>query len=492
MMDQRAFDRIIQKKLKNYNPDNSTADWSAFLSSLQAENDLTDLYHDMEFDDKVREEVKKIQTGSPSLHWMKLKQALQIIDERKRELWAAAFAQLLIVLSSITISLDYLPYLPKSPEYNEYATGQIQKDNKKQIAGNEKINFDKHTKAVKANIKPWESLNILKTSNDSDYTDLVNVNMSYAIQDDVSVIPVVFENKQILDKPVSGQESYLSLIGEVMADEYGTSTYHNITAFSPTYKSENVDAFIAYRSDEQKTTGADLAFVPVKKAEGIRKSVSAFYSSDVNLINTPFDKVYSVASYSKEAFNQSAGVLLSFRKGDLTLETGVRYTDLQYFPKIIKEEHNQVADLYFETSLDKIAFKIINVPFHLKYHFLNSPGWSSYLVCGAGFNLIAESDFDITTNIRQGRRGLRSNDQDLRLIDEKRFNLGIFEGGGIKENYFITGVFGVGLERQVFGPVKIFTQALYNRHLFSDDIGVGPNKDKIHTMSFQGGVKVTL
>lgn len=491
-MDQRAFDRIIQKKLKNYNPDNSTADWSAFLSSLQAENDLTDLYHDMEFDDKVREEVKKIQTGSPSLHWMKLKQALQIIDERKRELWAAAFAQLLIVLSSITISLDYLPYLPKLPEYNEYASGQIQKDNKKQIAGNEKTNFEKHTEAARANIIPQVSSVILKTLNQPDLINPVNQNLSLTTDNVLQVLPLEDKNEIPLNTPVLENGSNLSLNAEFNADESFSASNQNISEYNQDYKSENVDAFIAYRSDEQKTTGADLAFVPVKKAEGIRKSVSAFYSSDVNLINTPFDKVYSVASYSKEAFNQSAGVLLSFRKGDLTLETGVRYTDLQYFPKIIKEEHNQVADLYFETSLVKIAFKIINVPFHLKYHFLNSPGWSSYLVCGAGFNLIAESDFDITTNIRQGRRGLRSNDQDLRLIDEKRFNLGIFEGGGIKENYFITGVFGVGVERQVFGPVKIFTQALYNRHLFSDDIGVGPNKDKIHTMSFQGGVKVTL
>ena len=39
-------------------------------------------------------------------------------------------------------------------------------------------------------------------------------------------------------------------------------------------------------------------------------ALAAFTSADINLINTPFDKVYSLPSYTKEALNKSYG----FRK----------------------------------------------------------------------------------------------------------------------------------------------------------------------------------
>jgi hypothetical protein len=75
---------------------------------------------------------------------------------------------------------------------------------------------------------------------------------------------------------------------------------------------------------------------------------------------------------------------------------------------------------------------------------------------------------------------------------KRSFNQGIFEGGRIRDNFFISGAFGIGAAQHLFHNLNLFTQAMYNRHLLSAERGVGPNKDKIHTLSVQGGIRFSL
>lgn len=77
-------------------------------------------------------------------------------------------------------------------------------------------------------------------------------------------------------------------------------------------------------------------------------------------------------------------------------------------------------------------------------------------------------------------------------LEKKPFIDGILAGENIKENYFASIGFGFGIEKKICSHTSIYIQPSYQRQILSADIGIGPNKDKIHTSSLQFGVKTLL
>jgi hypothetical protein len=236
-------------------------------------------------------------------------------------------------------------------------------------------------------------------------------------------------------------------------------------------------------------TSLPVSIIPLKQVT--KFSVGAFVSADINLINTPFDKLYSLASYTKEAYNNSFGFNFSAEKNDLEVQTGFGYAQREYQPKIIKEDYAQFSDHYFEKSLNKISFDIATIPLNLKYHFLNQHNWSVYFMTGAVLNIVINAEYDINETLKQGRSSARFTPDQARL-DEKPFIKGIFNGDKIKDNYFVTVGFGFGVEKQISNSTSLYLQPSYQRQILSADIGIGPNKDNIHTSSLQFGVKTVI
>ncbi|MBK7635332.1 MAG: hypothetical protein IPJ13_14435 [Saprospiraceae bacterium] len=218
-------------------------------------------------------------------------------------------------------------------------------------------------------------------------------------------------------------------------------------------------------------------------------AISAYASGDINLINTPFDKLYSLASYNKEALNNSYGVNFSAKKSNLELETGLGYAHRQYQPKLVTEAYGQFADHYFEKSLQKISYDIANIPLNFKYHFINQTNWGAYLMAGVALNLILDAKYDINETLRQGKPPVGRFTPEQARLDEKPFITGILNGDNFKDNYFASIGFGFGIEKKILGNTSIYVQPSYQRQILSSDIGIGPNKDKIHTSSLQFGVK---
>ena len=220
--------------------------------------------------------------------------------------------------------------------------------------------------------------------------------------------------------------------------------------------------------------------------------VSAYASADINLINTPFDKLYSFASYTKEALNNSYGIHISGKRGNVEIETGLGYSARTYQPEIIKEAFGQFGSHYFEKSLQKISFDIACLPATIKYHFIDQPSWSAYLMGNVSINLIMNATYDIKETLVQGRPTPGRFTPDEARLDEKPFTEGLLNGGKLLESYFMTIGFGFGIQKNIINGISIYLQPSYNRHVLSQDIGIGPNKDKIHTSGIQMGIKAPI
>jgi len=159
---------------------------------------------------------------------------------------------------------------------------------------------------------------------------------------------------------------------------------------------------------------------------------------------------------------------------------------------LVTEAYGQFADHYFEKSLQKISYDIANIPLNFKYHFINQTNWGAYLMAGVALNLILDAKYDINETLRQGKPPVGRFTPEQARLDEKPFITGILNGDNFKDNYFASIGFGFGIEKKILGNTSIYVQPSYQRQILSSDIGIGPNKDKIHTSSLQFGVKTII
>lgn len=83
-----------------------------------------------------------------------------------------------------------------------------------------------------------------------------------------------------------------------------------------------------------------------------------------------------------------------------------------------------------------------------------------------------------------------SPDDNRSIRQEKEFPEGLFDGGSLRDNYYLTANLGLGAERFLSSKWSIFLQPNYQHYLMSEGIGV--NKDKFYTFSIYLGTKFSL
>lgn len=222
-------------------------------------------------------------------------------------------------------------------------------------------------------------------------------------------------------------------------------------------------------------------------------SIGIYSAADVNLINTPFDKVYSIASYNKEAINNSFGIVLSRKLKALEAGIGLSYSKRKYNPQVIQEIYGVRENRYSQVTFNSISYDILSVPVHFNYRFIDKPSWGAYITTLVIANIVAQADYGITDIVVSGRpssNNNRSNDEPR--LEEKPFINGFLNGDNIRDDYFVSVGFGFGIEKDITNNISIILQPSYQRHILSADLGIGPNKDKIHTSSLLFGIKYKL
>ncbi|MFZ1750678.1 MAG: hypothetical protein WAU01_10815 [Saprospiraceae bacterium] len=518
-MKEDKFDEIIKKKMDDLLPMKETDVWSSFVDKLDQSDRPSVETADKIFDTKIKAASEGNRPKYNSNHWYLLKEQLTMIEERKNTIFISKVlefaAVFLIVFTFFHISgvvIDKNDNTPLNTQ-SKYAVSDDRKENisnhmvvsqgsaaisasdiqpvlsqrKKPGVSLQNVNHLNSVDLIKTKLAFWDQAaaaeNVIEPPQMATYT--------YDIGEDVnhlSAIDAVHTTDLIL-----AQEKEKEVAQNVLTDEHidannGASiidksvTNHSTIDFLPRIPNTLVESEIPLM----------MPMKMVYPTTPARIAVSVYGSADINLINTPFDKLYSLASYNKEALNNSVGVNISRTTNQVEIETGLGYSSLVYQPKIIKEAFGQQSEYYFEKSLNKISYNIVNIPLNIKYHFINHDNWSSYLMVGATLNVVLNTDYDITETLRQGRPSAGRYTPDQARLTEKPFIKGFLNGDSFSENYFATVGFGFGIEKRVFKNTSLYIQPSYHRQFLSDDIGIGPNKDKIHTSSLQFGVKTVI
>lgn len=506
-MDQENFDDRIKNIIKDTTSDKQNEVWERINATLDATNSEG-------IDDILHKNINEVNSQIPDQKelWIYLERTLTAIEQRKDNILHTKLIEVFTIALFIITFLNWQDNMggstkPSIDEPQNFATASDLSP----------ISLESEINVIPAKIEksPKKIFHKGVTQRDpAHYTPIKNNNLGLqAVEFVNSSYPseIAYDNVRALDieeaKLIDDLEILQSAENTIQIEKYVDNDMNHVDHIDQFNASANQKTIIFPDSDDNnisplratdlKALESEYALIlpvtsRIKHNERKEDFLSVFTSADINLINTPFDKIYSIASYSKEALSQSFGMSFSRRKEKLEWEAGISYTRKSYEPIEIEEIYN-ASDITFSLiKLNKIQFDIMQMPLSIKYNFINQKFWSAYVMGCVALNTITNTQFDIQEEQVYGRLPLGIFDSEEPKLKEKPFYAGIFEGGSLLRNLYITSGVGFGIEGRLSKNISTFIQPSYQAFLFNNEKGLGPNRDKINNTSILFGMKYTL
>lgn len=473
------FDKAIKDKLNGFtSKDDAFGSWEKLEEKLNVHSHLN-AERQVTFDNQVKQKVESIQSESTPSNWPELKEKLAIIDVRISTIFKAKIIESLLVFLMLIIfaKLPFLffPYQEEMPENGPIAEIFISKQCEEKDESSAILSYI-------SDFAGQDEKQILAEN-------VVRKKVMFPLTR-VSMLPLIHQTQissQISQKESGSQIRFKSPMAMAIDNADGDQ--------SENIETSRMSVEIQPIGPTKTLPESDYAMIipmPYASKHESKKSRFGLWSSiDVNMINTPFDKVYSFASYNREALGKSFGLLYQKKMGRFSWETGIGYSKKVYEPKLLTEIYGVYDGYYFEKSLKEISYKIASIPIMLNYDFLNKKSWNANISFGLCTNVLLAADYQIDDVIVNGSLQGRYAKAEDRL-SEKKFTEGFLAHYNISDNYYVTGNMGIGFEKNIFDDTSLFIRGNYSRQFLSKDNGIGPNKDKIHTTSLQLGVVTAL
>ncbi len=494
-MNKSSFDESIKNKLSHLPQENKVEGaWDVFKQKLDSENDtLTN--SDPLFDDIIKHKVHNYKYHPTTNSWSKfLEYKYQHIDKYRNILRI----KLMEIAAVLLLLLTFVQWFENTQIENAHPSFEnsiiIAEANSVQKTLNEedKLVF-KTQNSILADNSPRNKNNSFSANSTKSNSKKRPLLKNIAPLESIHSNPLLSQNELALAPKITLLKDY-----EENIKNWPKNTQSKNNPYDDILANVNEYSTILPMLSTLPTSELYSEF-PLMMPMNIdiedkrqRRAISGYVASDFNLINTPFDKIYSLASYQREFINNSYGLGISQKNGAVEYQFDIAYANRDYEPRKVRESFGGNDMYYFEKSLDKISFDIVTTSLFTKYHFINKNNWSSYLTTIATFNWVMKASYDITENKILGRPSAERFVPETPRLDQKPFNMGVINDHSLAENYFVSAGVGFGIEKSISDKMSIFVEASHHRHLFSADIGVGPNKDKIHTSSIKLGAKTYL
>ncbi|MCB9272941.1 MAG: hypothetical protein H6564_02810 [Lewinellaceae bacterium] len=225
--------------------------------------------------------------------------------------------------------------------------------------------------------------------------------------------------------------------------------------------------------------------------------VGMFGSADYNHIMVPPSAEKKISEgFDRYALGYGGGLSVGLEMGRWEVESGALYA-ARLYPVGLIYVNGSLSDGLAGNELRNSELNILNVPLHIRYNILHRGSWRAYALTGGALQVAFQSNYYTADAPEYSYRPIPGlpepspGDEGL-LAEVRRNGRGWFEGGTFEENAYLTGNFGIGLERYIDTRWSIFAQPTYQYSLYYFGTGLGPNNDRINSLSVLFGAKVRL
>ncbi|MFK7772606.1 MAG: hypothetical protein AB8F94_10720 [Saprospiraceae bacterium] len=219
---------------------------------------------------------------------------------------------------------------------------------------------------------------------------------------------------------------------------------------------------------------------------------SMYGSTDLNFVDSDFyngtERKWDV--YNRYRYGYGGGFALGFQLKRFLIETGASYNFISYQQREEANIIGSVARGFVEEQWDDAELNMVQVPLNIQYSFLVKNKWRMYSLTGVSINMALQNNFNFQLEDQQNTQSRSISLDESEIANEASLYKGILEGGGFRENSYLTANLGFGVERKFTYRWSLFLQPIYRRHFLID--GIGPNEDRIHSSSVRFGAKVKI
>ncbi len=224
-----------------------------------------------------------------------------------------------------------------------------------------------------------------------------------------------------------------------------------------------------------------------------RGRVALWTAYDYNVVYSASDPVFETPSYKTRSSGVSAGIQLGMGKKHWEFSFGAVYSSLAYRSFTPRLQYGSF-ELLIEEEFDGLEFDLLQLPVHFSLYLQpEHPKWDFYASVGVSGTFVLTSSYDRHYRYYASDK---PDPQELATVlasskfKQKEFTEGLFEGGTLKENAYLFGEFGLGVERCLGRRWQFFAEPTYRVHLNNRQLG--PNRDYLRNFSLRLGVKATV
>lgn len=497
---EKSFDDLVSNKLTHLEVPLSQGDWGLMEKMIDADETAEQLEHEAAVDNLVFEKLENFQVAYQPHHWQLMAKRLE--DEffiRYHLIRCKAAEAGLMLLMLLTIS-RLSPISEGFPEPQTAPTTPLAERHE-----NKKITDNPTTIAFyKAPVKKAEKRtgNHTKALGGPDFQASAGFNTAIA------------ETNQSANSSAFrvGEIAKLATLGLVSPTPH-QATQNPIEALAADRLEQGLLAVTLKKPIDQLAL-PDARPIPSKYAwESLRlpKTIfekekqlrfAIFTNTDLAYVITPpnkysvFDTLVATGPDTTLASGYGGGITVSWKKGKWEMLTGGIYTFKRYIPNTPVFLFETV-NYYIREEFNGVQLDILQVPLNFNYHVKDQGKWRFYGSFGASSHFITSSVYEIATSRTPSfsnfarmpmPEGLPADDDSI--SEERDLPEGLFDGGTIRDNFYLTANVGMGMERYVSPRWSVYFQPNYQHHLLTN--GIGMNGEKLYNFSFQLGTKVNL
>ena len=497
-MESNKFDKQIREKLQNLKADYKPEDWELMEQKLDGAGiDANPEFEDVLLDGIAFGSLENYEAEFDPNHWELMEQKLD--DQTyplRQKLYRYKIAEVGLMLLAIFTLIQFLPFKKQKISKDTVVAEQ-------QFSNTESFAMGS---IAEGNLNNENSASQSQTNN-------LNVADATIIKDNTLVSAT--EAPSTTERESNTNSNTTTFNSLILKDEQADNSLsldvpeiEINNSFSKKYLDLSVATPLAFNAEEKQSVSLLLPINTHKLEQlsvanytnelpecpscndlntGVLLSVGMMGGIDADYIRTPFDDEYHQNEFGQISMGYGGGITLGFRYHKWELETGAIYASKNYGSRNIFEINGSFSDGgYVKEGLLDVQLDIVRVPLHLRYNFMNQSKWNIYAHSGASFNVTVETLYEYTShsignsNALANRRG--------NPHPSKTYK-GVFEGGDLIDNTFITANLGVGVERYFNSRMSIFLGSTYQHQITK---GIGPQNDKINSRSIMTGARVTL
>jgi hypothetical protein len=228
----------------------------------------------------------------------------------------------------------------------------------------------------------------------------------------------------------------------------------------------------------KKTTHWSVAFVGV---------------ADLNQIYTPTVNFsgLNIAASTKYHWGGGGGFIFSKEKEKTAFDFGFIHSIKKYTTDDFNINATDANGLRYTETLSAVNISQIQIPLAYRYKFrAKNPKTDIYASLGTTINIITQANYFGSReyyNMYALRSAPNLSEPPSALEKIKAVNIGLFQGGTIQDNTYLSAQAAVGIEYHFNAKFSYFNQATYQRHLTIN--GIGSTNNYYHAISLAMGLK---